>query len=132
MVITVSFQVAELRIRECGQMPPSRRGPKCQPLLDVPSYWVIPVSPRLLARTEKMPVWFTLAMPGPSCPGHLSVPCCHRPPRRDPRGEGPGCRSPMISMKICFQCSQVWKPRRRAEPSGNVCSCCCRKLSQRR
>lgn len=40
--------------------------------------------------------------------------------------------SPMISMKICFQCSQVWKPRRRAEPSGKARSWCCKKRSQRR
>lgn len=36
---------------------------------------------------------------------------------------------PMISMKICFQCSQVWKPRCRAEDCGRAASCSCTKFS---
>lgn len=37
--------------------------------------------------------------------------------------------SPMISMKICFQCSQVWKPRCRAEDCGREASCSWMKFS---
>lgn len=39
---------------------------------------------------------------------------------------------PMISMKICFQCSHVWKPRRSPEVSGREASCSWTKFSQRR
>lgn len=46
-----------------------------------------------------------------------------------PQGEKHGSHLPIISMKICFQCSQVWKPCRRAEPSGKRWSCCCRNVS---
>lgn len=37
--------------------------------------------------------------------------------------------SPIISMKICFQCSQVWKPRCRAEDRGREASCSWMKFS---
>lgn len=36
---------------------------------------------------------------------------------------------PMISMKICFQCSQVWKPRCSAEDCGREASCSWMKFS---
>lgn len=93
------------------------------------------VASGLLARTEEV-TGCSSDRPCPALPspGHLPVPAPlpHPLPPARPRRGGQGCHLPMISMKICFQCSQVWKPRRRAEPSGNVCSCCCRKLSQRR
>lgn len=37
--------------------------------------------------------------------------------------------SPIISMKICFQCSQVWNPRFRAEDRGSEASCSWMKFS---
>lgn len=37
--------------------------------------------------------------------------------------------SPMISMKICFQCSHVWKPLCRAEDCGRPASCSWMKVS---
>lgn len=70
---------------------PEQKGTQMPALLDVPSYWVIPVSPRLLARIEKMTMWFRQAAPGPSCPGYLPIPRCHPAATVCPTGT-PGVR----------------------------------------
>lgn len=113
----VTFQVAKFKITH-GQMPPAGEDPHSGP--SAADWQLYPIFLGFRARTQDRTHHALIV-------GDCLCVATHSQP-----GVGLDSYPPMISMKICFQCSQVWKPRRRAEPSGKVCSCCLRKLSQRR
>ena len=82
------FLSGQTRIRGCGQMPPSRRGPKLWSPISVGGPCVILVLPGLLARIEKT----SMAQTGQACPvASLVRVTCHGPLCRDPAGRAAAC-----------------------------------------